>query len=54
MAYDASRLLRKFGEDAQPIAEAIETARTKTEKHVEGYAKIEADEKPKQIEGLRE
>ena len=54
VAFDASRLLRKFGEDAQPIAEAIETARTKTEKHVEGYAKIEADEKPKQIEGPRE
>lgn len=48
-AYEGSRLLRRFGEDAQPIAEAIEKARTKTEAHVSGYKQIQAAEKPKQI-----
>ncbi len=49
VAYEGSRLLRKFGEDAKPMAEAIEKARTKTEKHVTGYDAIEMDEKPKQL-----
>ena len=48
-AYQASRLVKTFGEDAQPLADAIETARTKTERHVEGYKQIAAEEKPKQL-----
>ena len=50
-AYEGSRLLRRFGEDAQPLADAVEKARTKTELHVEGSVMLEVDEKPKQIEG---
>ena len=42
-------LVKKFGEDAKPLAEAIEQARTVTERRVEGYQKIEAQEKPKQL-----
>lgn len=48
-AADVSGLVRKFGDDAKPLAEAIETARTITEKKVEGYQRIEEQEKPKQI-----
>lgn len=42
-------LVKKFGEDAKPLAEAIEQARTVTERKVEGYNRIEAEEKPKQL-----
>ncbi|MDT8329359.1 MAG: hypothetical protein RQ750_18675, partial [Roseovarius sp.] len=49
VAYQASRLVKTFGEDAKPLADAIETARTKTERHVEGYKQIAADKKPKQL-----
>ena len=49
VAYEGSRLLRRYGEDAQPLADAIEKARTKTEAHVSGYKQIEATKKPKQI-----
>lgn len=48
-AYEVSGLVKKVGEDAQPIADAIEKARTITERRVEGYAKIAAEEKPKQL-----
>ncbi|EBA16498.1 DNA topoisomerase IV subunit B [Roseobacter sp. SK209-2-6] len=48
-AADVSGLVKKFGEDAQPIAEAIETARTVTERKVDGYKKIAEQEKPKSL-----
>lgn len=48
-AYDVSALIRRVGGDARPIAEAIEKARTITEKKVIGYQQIEADEKPKSL-----
>ncbi|MEM5476702.1 hypothetical protein [Pacificibacter sp. AS14] len=49
-AYDGTRLLRRFGEDAQPLADAIEKARTSTERYTTGYDQIGMDEPPKQIE----
>lgn len=48
--FEASRLIRRFGEDAQPIADAIEKARTTTERNVEGYKQIGQEEAPRQIE----
>lgn len=48
-AYEGSRLLKRYGEAAKPLAEAIEKARTKTERHVHGYEQIGMDEKPKQL-----
>lgn len=48
-AYDVSALIRRVGGDAKPIAEAIEKARTITEKKVIGYQQIEAEEKPKSL-----
>jgi len=48
-AYEGARLVRRYGEAAKPLAEAVETARTKTERHVEAYERIEAEEKPKQL-----
>lgn len=50
-AYEVSDFVRKFGNDAKPLAEAIQIAATKTERHLEGYTALEAPEKPKQIEG---
>ncbi|WP_306005115.1 hypothetical protein [Aquicoccus porphyridii] len=49
-ASELSDLVRKFGKDAKPVAEAIAEARTITERRVEGYKQIEAEDKPKQIE----
>ena len=49
-AYEASSLLKQVGEDAAPIAEAIEKARTVTQKSVSGYDQISTDPSPKQIE----
>lgn len=49
--YEASGLLKQFGKDAEPLADAIQKTRTITERKVEGYQRIEADEKPKQITG---
>jgi hypothetical protein len=51
VAYEGSRLLNRYGEDAKPLAEAVEKARTSTEKHVSGYQAIEKEDPPKQIEG---
>jgi hypothetical protein len=48
-AYEVSSLVRQFGSDIQPIADAIERARTITEKKVVGYQQIEADPKPKAL-----
>ncbi len=48
-AYEAGRLLRVIGNDAKPLAEAVEKARTKTERHVHGYEQIAAEEKPKSL-----
>ncbi len=48
-AYEISGLVRQFGEDVQPIADAIEKAKTITEKKVEGYKQISQDERPKQL-----
>ncbi len=48
-AADVSNLVKKFGKDAKPIAEAIQTARTITERKVEGYIRIEEEEKPKRL-----
>lgn len=48
-AYEISGLARQFGSDVQPIAEAIEKARTITEKKVQGYQQIESDPKPKAL-----
>ncbi|MEP1963504.1 hypothetical protein [Tateyamaria sp.] len=50
MAGEASGLVRKFGDDAKPLAEAIKTARTITEEKVDGYKQIPKEEAPKQIE----
>jgi hypothetical protein len=48
-AYEISGLVRKFGSDIQPIADAIEQARTITEKKVVGYQQIESEPKPKAL-----
>lgn len=48
-AYEMSGLVRQVGEDAQPIADAVEKARTITQKKVVGYAQLPQDEKPKQL-----
>lgn len=48
-AYDIAGLARQFGEDVQPIADAIEKARTVTEKKVTGYYQLPEPEKPKQL-----
>ncbi len=49
-AYEVSDLTRKFGNDVQPIAEAVEKARTITEKKVTGSAPaIESEKKPKAL-----
>ena len=49
-AYSVGRYLKQFGKDAQPLADAVETARTKTVRHVDGYPKLAMDVPPKQIE----
>ena len=49
VAYEASRFVKQFGQDAKPLAEAIENARTKTERRVEATQLIAEAEKPKQI-----
>lgn len=49
-AYMSSSLLNRVGEDAKPLAEAIQIATSKTEASVEGQRKIAAEEKPKQLE----
>ncbi len=46
-----SGLLRRFGEDAKPLSEAIKDIRTTTERRVSGNVAIEADDAPKQLEG---
>jgi hypothetical protein len=48
-AYEVSNLVRQIGGDVQPIAEAIEKARTVTEKKVSGYQQIEAEQVPKRL-----
>jgi len=48
-AYDVSGILKRVGEDARPIAEAIEKARTITEKKVEGRLEIGRDEEQKKL-----
>lgn len=48
-AADVSGLVRTIGEDAQPIADAIEKARTITQKKVSGYNQIEKDKEPRQL-----
>ncbi|MFO7757899.1 MAG: hypothetical protein R6V26_05360 [Roseovarius sp.] len=48
-ASEVSDLIRKVGEDAQPIADAVQKARTITERKVKGYEQIAAEEKPKQL-----
>ncbi|WP_319546854.1 hypothetical protein [Ruegeria conchae] len=53
-ASDVSDLVRKFGTDAQPLAEAISEARTITERKVEGYAQIEREAEPKRIPKFEE
>ena len=49
VAADVSGLVNRFGEDAKPLAEAIQAARTITERKVEGYRKIEQQDKLKQL-----
>ena len=49
-AAQMSGLVRTVGEDAQPLANAISEAKTITQRKVEGYKQIAAEEKPKQIE----
>jgi len=48
-ASEASDLLKKFGQDAAPLADAIQKARTVTQRKVEGYPQIEKDKSPKQL-----
>lgn len=48
-AADVSGLSKKFGEDVQPIADAIQTARTVTQRKIDGYEKLPMEEKPKQL-----
>jgi hypothetical protein len=48
-AYVVSGIFRRVGEDAQPIAEAIEKARTITEKKVEGQLAIGHEEEQKKL-----
>jgi hypothetical protein len=49
-AYQISGLAKQVGEDVQPIADAVEKARTITEKKVEGQLQIEKEQEPKQLE----
>jgi len=53
-AAEVSGLVKKVGEDAAPLANAIQEARTITERKVEGYRRIEEAEKPKQLEGPKD
>lgn len=48
-AAQMSGLVKKVGEDAEPIAKRIQEARTITERKVDGLAQIEADEAPKRL-----
>lgn len=48
-AYSTSQLVKKFGEDAQPLAEAFQKALTITNRKVEGQILIERDEEPRQL-----
>ena len=48
-AGEISGLVKKVGEDAQPIAEAVQKARTITERKLEGTLLLEEEDKPKQI-----
>jgi hypothetical protein len=48
-AYEVSALVRQIGGDVKPIAEAIEQAKTITEKKVTGYQQIEAEAEPKKL-----
>ncbi len=48
-AFEASGLVKQFGKDVQPLADAVEKARTKTQKRVEGYARLEKNEDPKRL-----
>jgi len=50
-AHDVSSFVKQFGKDAKPLAEAIQTAKSIPESKLEGYKRIETEEKPKQITG---
>lgn len=50
-AADMSSLVKTVGEDAEPIAKAIQMARTVTQRKVEGYLELEKPEEQKRIEG---
>lgn len=51
IAGQVSGILRKVGDDAKPLAEAVEQARTKTEKHVTEQRLLTEEEKPKLLSG---
>ena len=53
-AYQMSRLVKQVGEDAKPLAEAVEQARTITERKVQGQLQIEQEQRPKQLENHKE
>jgi len=53
-AYEVSDFVRKFGSDAKPLAETIQTATTKTERHLQGYDALESPAQPRQIEGPKD
>jgi hypothetical protein len=48
-AAEISGVMKKVGEDAEPISKRIQEARTITERHVHEYAQIGKDEAPKQL-----
>lgn len=48
---EVADMAKEFGEKAQPLADLIKTARTTTKKNITEVRQIEADAKPKQIEG---
>lgn len=49
-AYQVSSLVKQVGKDVEPIAKAIEKARTITEKRVQGQLQIEKEKAPKKLE----
>lgn len=48
-AYEVSGIAKQVGNDVQPIADAIQAAKTITERKIEGNIMIEREEIPKQL-----
>lgn len=49
MSCKVSGIVKKIGEDAQPLADAVEKMRTTTQRNITGHEQLEAPEEQKQI-----